>query len=78
LHEPEVDIPPPKDGFVRTLTRLRRRGPPRWRGPEGFLYEWDRLHGEFEVFNPRGRHVAVLDRDGKLAKHAVKGRTIDV
>lgn len=42
-------------------------------------YTWDELHGEIEVFNRRGKHIAVLDPDGKLTqKEPVSGRCIDV
>lgn len=42
------------------------------------LYTWDRLHGEIEVYNKRGRHLMVLDANGAQIKDAVKGRKIDV
>ncbi len=41
-------------------------------------YSWDELHGEIEVFNSRGRHIAVCDAQGNRIKGAVKGRRIDV
>lgn len=43
------------------------------------LYTWDAFHGEIEVFNKRGRHIAVLDAvTGENIKDAVKGRKIEV
>jgi hypothetical protein len=55
-------------------------GERRWRSHDGErIYTWDALHGEIEVFNKRGRHIAVLDKDGiPNGKGAVKGRSIDV
>ena len=42
------------------------------------LFTWDSLHGEIEVFNRRGKHLGVMDTNGKLVKSAVEGRRIDV
>jgi hypothetical protein len=51
----------------------------RWKSEDGKrLYTWDSLHGEIEVYNDRGKHLAVLSPDGLLIKDAVKGRKIDV
>lgn len=41
-------------------------------------YSWDKLHGEIEVFNKRGRHIMVYDADENYIKPAVKGRKINV
>jgi hypothetical protein len=55
------------------------QGQKRWRCPRtGRLFTWDALHGEIEVFNRRGRHLGVMDPNGRLVKDAVKGRKIDV
>ncbi|WP_422402927.1 colicin E3/pyocin S6 family cytotoxin [Pseudomonas sp. GZD-209] len=55
-------------------------GARRWRSAcKRRLYTWDEFHGEIEVFNARGRHLAVLDAvTGENIKDAVKGRTINV
>lgn len=53
----------------------------RWSSFDGKrIYTWDSLHGEIEVFNHRGRHLAVLDAaTGRSnGKPAVPGRKIDV
>lgn len=42
----------------------------------GRLYTWDSLHGEIEVYNKRGRHIAVYDANGNQIKQAVRGRRI--
>lgn len=39
-------------------------------------YTWDPLHGEIEVFNKRGHHIAVYDQNGIWIKNAVRGRKI--
>jgi hypothetical protein len=74
-----TNVPPPKVGFVTGLVRAPRQSEQRW-VDEGRtrIYTWDRLHGEFEVFDSRGNHLGSADADGKLVKPAVKGRTIDV
>jgi hypothetical protein len=55
-------------------------GSQRWRSKDGQrLFTWDSLHGEIEVFDTRGRHVAVLDAtSGEWRKGTVRGRRIDV
>jgi hypothetical protein len=65
---------------LSALQRVSRKGQRRWRNAAGDrLYEWDRLHGELEVYNIRGRHLGVVDPEtGKFSKPPVKGRRIDV
>lgn len=54
-------------------------GEPRWRDRQGNIYTYDGLHGEVEVFNRRGKHMAVVDIvNGRRIKPAVAGRKIDV
>ncbi|MGA2451256.1 MAG: colicin E3/pyocin S6 family cytotoxin [Polyangiaceae bacterium] len=69
----------PDTPFVQTLEHVRHDGGRRWRSADGKrFYEWDELHGEFEVYNKRGRHLGVVDQDGVATKDAVPGRSIDV
>ena len=71
--------PPPRQGFVDTLERVPRAGEKRWRSKDGErIYTWDALHGEFEVFNKRGRHLGTVDENGVYSKSPVAGRVIDV
>jgi hypothetical protein len=55
-------------------------GTRRWRSRNGrYLFTWDALHGEVEVFNARGEHRGVMDAvTGRWIKDAVRGRWIDV
>lgn len=55
-------------------------GKRRWRSKnKKRLYEWDALHGEFEVYNFRGKHLGAVDPiTGEMKKDAKKGREIDV
>lgn len=72
---------PPKPSILdNCVVHLISGGRKVWRTPEGDRYlTWDSLHGEVEVFNKRGRHIAVLDPvTGATIKPAVKGRRIDV
>jgi hypothetical protein len=51
----------------------------RWRSKNGKrLFTWDSLHGEIEVFDLLGRHIAVLNAAGEWRKGPVSGRRIDV
>ena len=54
------------------------RGKAIYEDKNGRLYQWDSLHGEWEVYNKRGRHLLVEDKDGNRVKGAVKGRRINV
>lgn len=41
--------------------------------------QWDSQHGEWEVYNSFGKHIAVSDDNGNfLVESAVKGRSINV
>jgi hypothetical protein len=55
-------------------------GQQRWTSDGGRrLYTWDRLHGEVEVFNGRGKHLGVMHAiSGDWIKDAVPGRSINV
>jgi hypothetical protein len=66
--------------FLKQQQRIPRKGKPRWVSKTGnFLYEWDSLHGEVEVYTKLGKHVNILNADGSQStKRAVKGRTINV
>lgn len=75
-----MPIPVPKAGFVERLERVARTGSTRWRSEDKRrLYEWDHLHGHFEVYDRRGNHLGVADAaTGEIIGDAVAGRTIDV
>ncbi|MSP01350.1 MAG: hypothetical protein EXR07_09940 [Acetobacteraceae bacterium] len=50
-------------------------GERRWRGVDGRIYTWDAPHGEIEVFDRRGRHIAVFHGvTGEPIKPYRKGR----
>jgi RHS repeat-associated protein len=69
--------PPPKD-LPDGADRLKPKGGrPRYRLPDGDIIEWDGQHGEWERYNPRGKHTGVLSPDGELIKDPVPGRKID-
>lgn len=73
-------VPIPKHSFLDQCDSLGLMyGQKRWRSKDGKrLYTWDSLHGEIEVFDKRGNHLAVLDSDGNYKKGPIKGRKIDV
>jgi len=69
----------PDTRFLDGLERVRHDGNARWRDNDGTrLYEWDFVHGHFEVYNKRGRHLGVVDTHGRRIGDAIAGRTIDV
>lgn len=73
--------PIPKPSFLDCCDCLGFiSGAKRWRSKDGQKYfTWDSMHGEIEVFNKRGKHIAVFHPlTGKTIKYAVKGRVIDV
>lgn len=73
-------VPPPKEGFVESLSNWKEiSGRKTWRSKDKKrLYQWDTLHGEFEVYNKRGRHLGTVDENGVHKGDAIKGRSIDV
>jgi hypothetical protein len=74
-------IPLPKPGFLDHCDYLGFiSGERRWRSKDGtWLYTWDSMHGEIEVFNRRGRHIGVADAlTGVVFAPGVPGRRIDV
>ena len=73
-------VPIPKPSFLDECESLGLLyGSRRWRSMDGKrLYTWDSLHGEIEVFDKRGVHLAVYDPLGNYKSGKVKGRKIDV
>jgi hypothetical protein len=71
-------IPKPKPCFLDQFTKTYIDGTTKVfvDDENDRLYTWDSLHGEIEVFNKRGRHIAVFDPDGNWIKDAVRGRKI--
>lgn len=51
----------------------------RWRSLDRTrLYEWDETHEHVEVYNRRGKHLGVLDGEGRVSGPAKEGRKISV
>lgn len=75
-----MNVVVPKNSYLSNQEYLGfKNGQQLWRSPDGERYfTWDRLHGEIEVYNKRGRHLGAVDTAGRLLKEAVKGRKIDV
>ena len=59
-------------------TKVHKKGRCRYRDREGKFYEWDALHGEIEVYNKKGEHMAVKNSKGETIKKGITGRKISV
>jgi hypothetical protein len=61
----------------KTLTpwgRLR----PRWKMPDGRIFEWDYQHGTVEGYDARGRHLGEFDpTTGAMRRGPIWGRKVD-
>ena len=70
---PMPHVPPPKTGFIDSLSRVKIHGGQRWtNASRDRYYEWDALHGEWEVYNRHGKHLGSADANtGSLIKPAV-------
>jgi len=75
-----VAISIPKPSFLDGCDALGYiEGEKRWaNSARTRIYTWDSLHGEIEVFNKRGKHIAVFDSQGNFKSEAIKGRCINV
>lgn len=76
-----MGVPRPDPCFLDSMAYLGfKNGQQRRRSScERRIYTWDGLHGEIEVFNPRGKHIGVIHAvTGDWIKDAVKRRSIDV
>ena len=67
----------PADCFLHELDSIGDRNGRKTYKRGKQLFQWDEFHGEVEVYNLRGRHVGVMDKDQRWLKDAVKGRKID-
>lgn len=70
---------PPSPFLDGICERVPHRVPPRWRHPDGWLFEWDQRHGNLEGYNKRGKHLGVFDvSTGERIGPPVRGRDVDV
>lgn len=86
LHDPprkERDTrhhkPAPKDleGFP-DAEKIPHKGRARWKTPDGKILEWDKQHGDVEVYDKRGKHQgSARPHSGEMYKPPVPGRRID-
>ncbi|WP_222933882.1 colicin E3/pyocin S6 family cytotoxin [Amniculibacterium sp. G2-70] len=50
----------------------------RWRNPDGKILEWDKQHGDVEIYNKNGKHQgSARPETGEIYKPPVPGRRID-
>ncbi|MCB4234350.1 hypothetical protein LDL59_02365 [Kaistella anthropi] len=58
--------------------RVPNKGRARWKNPDGKILEWDKQHGDVEVYNKNGKHLgSARPKTGELYKPPVSGRRID-
>lgn len=79
-------VPPPKNlSAFPDATRAKWKTPvqgggglrPRWKDPDGTIYEWDSQHGAVERYNKRGVHQGEFDPEtGKQTKPADPTRKV--
>ena len=63
--------------FFKRLTSIgKRSGRSTYKDQDDYFYQWDSLHGEWQIFNKLGWHEGVLNDEGKRIKNAIKGRKI--
>ncbi|AZA80695.1 hypothetical protein C1637_12285 [Chryseobacterium lactis] len=71
--------PAPKNlkGFP-DAKRVPNKGRARWKNPDGQTLEWDKQHGDVEVYNKKGGHIGSARPDtGEIYKDPVPGRTLN-
>lgn len=65
--------------FFKKLSKEKvRNGRITYKDKDGYLYQWDELHGEWQMYNKNGNHLGVLDEFGNPIKEAIKGRKISL
>ncbi|TFY90995.1 detoxification [Pseudomonas nabeulensis] len=69
----------PKARWARSKTPMKGGGKrPRWKDPDGTIYEWDSQHGAVEKYTKHGIHLGEFDHlTGKQRKPAKPGRTVE-
>ena len=71
-------LPPDTIPFQSWKIVKPKEGRKRWALEDGRILEWDRQHGEFEMYDKRGKHIGVYDNTGMQIKPAVSGRKIEI
>ena len=66
--------------FFKKLTSVGvRNGKATYKDNNDYYYQWDSLHGEWQMYNKRGRHIGVLNETGtRKIKDAIKSRKIQL
>ena len=69
-----------QSNFFKNLTSVGvRSGKSTYKDNNDYYYQWDSLHGEWQMYNKRGRHIGVLNDTGtQKTKEAVKSRKIEL
>ncbi|WP_219268955.1 colicin E3/pyocin S6 family cytotoxin [Pseudomonas sp. Xaverov 259] len=69
----------PNARWARSKTPMKGGGKrPRWKDPDGTIYEWDSLHGAAEKYTKHGAHLGEFDPiTGKQRKPAEPSRRVE-
>ncbi|TYR37429.1 endonuclease [Sphingobacterium phlebotomi] len=71
------ETPKKLDGFP-DAKRVPNKGRARWKTSDGKILEWDKQHGDVEVYNKKGKHLgSARPNTGEMYKPPVPGRRID-
>ena len=63
--------------FFKSLIPIgKRSGRATYKDIDGYYYQWDYLHGEWQKFQKNGYHVGVTNENGIMIKDSIKGRKI--
>lgn len=62
--------------FFKSLTHVGVRSGRVTYTKRKIYYQWDSLHGEWQMYDKNGKHIGVADENGNPIDEAKKGRNI--
>ena len=65
--------------FFKKLIHIgTRSGRNTYKDKKGYYYQWDTLHGQWQMYSKLGEHLGVLTEEGKYKKPSKRGRKISL
>ena len=65
--------------FFKSLTKHKViQGKQVYKTEDGYFYVFDEMHGHWQQYNKRGKHLGVADQNGNLIEDAIVGRSINL